>query len=424
MSASNAQNRIFRKAALERLSTPDQLDQLVTVNGPRTWLATLMIVALLCGAIGWSFVGTIPSHVSGDGLLVEQGGGVFAVVAPHSGRIAQLHVDVGDRVSAGDVVGHLDQPELEIQFAQAQDVMTERAKALDRLRQLFSQETTSSRMLREALRSNLEEFLQAAQERRDDLRAQLDDLQQLRAGGLVVRDRVVATRDRFRQSEQDIRATRSELIALDLEASQLAAQQERDLLISETALQDARREHNRLRDTLERATTLRAEVSGRVSEVKSVVGMRVLPEQPVLSLAQGQGGLEAIVFLPTDTGKSVTRGQTVALQPANIRQEEFGGIIGQVVSVSQYPVSPERIRALVQNESLVQRFSAEGPQYIATIALQTDATTPSGVRWTSGRGPDVVITPGSLASAEIVVRQRKPIELVIPALRKYTGLEF
>ncbi|SNR83183.1 NHLP bacteriocin system secretion protein [Puniceibacterium sediminis] len=424
MSGAKPQNRLFRKTALERLSTPDQLDQLVTVNGPRTWLATLLIVALLSGAIGWSVVGTIPSYVTGDGMLVERNGGVFAVVAPQSGRITALHVQVADQVRAGDIVGRLDQPEIEVQLKQAQDVVTERAEALQKLQKLFAEEADSSHLLRHALRRNLSEFLQSAQERQDDLTAQMIDMDKLEAGGLVVRDRVVATRDRLRQSEQDVRSTRSELIALDLGASQLSARQERELLASETQLQDARRERDRLQSLLERTGTLRAEVSGRVSEVKATVGMRVTTDQAILSLAQGQGGLEGVVFLPSDTGKSVELGQSVALQPANIKKEEFGGIIGTVASISQYPVSPERIRAIVQNESLVQRFSAQGPQYIARIDLDTDVTTASGLRWTSGNGPPTDITAGSLANAEIIVRRRKPIELVIPALRKYTGLTF
>jgi HlyD family secretion protein len=406
------------------LSTPDQLDQLVTVNGPRIWLATLFIIALLSGAVGWSVLGTIPSHVAGEGLLMERGGGVFGVVAPRSGRIVALNVQVGDQVAAGDRVGRLDQPEVTIQLDQARDVVAERATALDELGRMFAEEAATSRILRDALRSNLMDFLGSAEERRDDLKAQMADMGRLEAGGLVVRDRVVATRDRLHQSEQDIRSARSELIALELEASQLAARHERDLLIAETALQDARRVSDRLQSLLERTETLRAEVSGRVSEIKLAVGMRALAGQSVLSLAQGQGGLEAVMFLPVETGKSVAPGQTVALHPANIKKEEFGGIVGTVVSASQYPVSPERIRAIVQNESLVQRFSAESPQYITRIELETDPSTISGLRWSSGKGPPSVVTAGSLATAEITVQQRRPIELVIPALRKYTGISF
>lgn len=424
MSGADVQNRLFRKAALERLSTPDQLDQLVTVNGPRIWLATLLIVSLLSGAIGWSVVGSIPSYVPGDGLLIERGGGVFAVVAPHGGRVAALHVQVGDQVSAGDVVGHLDQPEIAIQLRQAEYIVAERAEALEKLSRLFKEEAGSSRVLQAALRANLADFLQAAEERQEDLQAQLDDMASLEASGLVVRDRVVAFRDRVQQIELDIRSTRSELIALDLEAVQLSARHERELLTAETQLQDAVRDRNRLSELLERSETLRAKVSGHVSEVKVPVGMRAMPEQAILTLARGQGGLEAMVFLPSDVGKSVEIGQSVALQPANIKKEEFGGIIGNVASVSQYPVSSEQIRAKVQNESLVEWFSAQGPQYIARIDLETDATTVSGLRWTSGNGPPTTVTAGSLANAEITVRQRRPIELVIPAMRKYTGLGF
>ena len=51
--------RIFRKVALERLSSPEQLDQLVPLTSPIGWAAVVAIAAILAAAIGWSIFGTL-----------------------------------------------------------------------------------------------------------------------------------------------------------------------------------------------------------------------------------------------------------------------------------------------------------------------------------------------------------------------------
>jgi len=54
--------------------------------------------------------------------------------------------------------------------------------------------------------------------------------------------------------------------------------------------------------------------------------------------------------------------------------------------------------------------------------MERAADTPSGFRWSSSRGPDTIIGPGTLCSAQIVTRKQKPITLVFPFLKKLMGL--
>ena len=54
---SNASERIFRAAAIERLSSPEQLDQLVRITRPFDWAAALAIGLVLIAIVVWSLVG-------------------------------------------------------------------------------------------------------------------------------------------------------------------------------------------------------------------------------------------------------------------------------------------------------------------------------------------------------------------------------
>ncbi|HAE55215.1 MAG TPA: NHLP bacteriocin system secretion protein, partial [Acidimicrobiaceae bacterium] len=50
---------IFRKVMLDRLSSPEQLDQLMTVTKPRAWLVLGGIGLLLMTFMVWSILGQI-----------------------------------------------------------------------------------------------------------------------------------------------------------------------------------------------------------------------------------------------------------------------------------------------------------------------------------------------------------------------------
>jgi hypothetical protein len=97
---------MFRKEALEKLSSPEQLDQLLRVTSPRGWLALLGLGGLIAAIVAWSFLGSIPSTVSGNGILIR-GTGVQVVEVPRSGRISRLFVNPGDAIQLNQVIATL-----------------------------------------------------------------------------------------------------------------------------------------------------------------------------------------------------------------------------------------------------------------------------------------------------------------------------
>ncbi len=65
--------QIFRKTALERLSSPEQLDQLMQVASPKNWAALLTLLFLLGVALVWGVEGSIPTKVDGQAFLSARG---------------------------------------------------------------------------------------------------------------------------------------------------------------------------------------------------------------------------------------------------------------------------------------------------------------------------------------------------------------
>jgi hypothetical protein len=65
------QATIFRKESLERLSSPEQLDQLMQVVSPKSWLPLTSLFFLMALALIWGIFGRIPITAVGKGILVH-----------------------------------------------------------------------------------------------------------------------------------------------------------------------------------------------------------------------------------------------------------------------------------------------------------------------------------------------------------------
>src|SRR5258708_22526026 len=97
------QERLFRKSSLDRLASPEQLDQLMQVTTPRGWLAALGLCALMLVVGAWGVFGSIPTTIPSQGILIR-GSGIQTVQAAATGQIAAINVQPGDNVVPEQVI--------------------------------------------------------------------------------------------------------------------------------------------------------------------------------------------------------------------------------------------------------------------------------------------------------------------------------
>ncbi len=53
-------NNLFREKSIERVSSPEKLDDYIKVVSPGIWILLAAIIVLLLGVLAWANVGTIP----------------------------------------------------------------------------------------------------------------------------------------------------------------------------------------------------------------------------------------------------------------------------------------------------------------------------------------------------------------------------
>ena len=97
---------LFRKSALEKLSSPEQLDRAIIIAPSSLWVALAGGAMIVAGALLWGVFGRLPVNVEANGIYMrgDHTGGVYSEVP---GMITDVEVEVGDQVKRGQVIAYV-----------------------------------------------------------------------------------------------------------------------------------------------------------------------------------------------------------------------------------------------------------------------------------------------------------------------------
>lgn len=114
---------IYRKKSLERIQSPEQLNDYLRVTNPSVWVILAAVALILVGALIWSSFAYIDSFVTGtaevrDGIMTV----TFEDEELAKNVMAGMNVTVGDTTSAIGSVGRASDGSL---FAQAQTTLAD-----------------------------------------------------------------------------------------------------------------------------------------------------------------------------------------------------------------------------------------------------------------------------------------------------------
>ncbi len=78
---------IYRKSALDRIASEDQLDKVLKVTSPMSWLALAGVTLMISVVLIWSVVGSLPSTITASGVIVSSNTSTNTVLATQRGTI-------------------------------------------------------------------------------------------------------------------------------------------------------------------------------------------------------------------------------------------------------------------------------------------------------------------------------------------------
>lgn len=417
-------SQIFRTIALERLASPEQLDQILQVTNRRGWLALGSLGLLLSTAILWGIFGVLAEKVSGSGILIRSGG-VLEVVATAGGRVNDVAVSVGDRIVQGQVVARVEQPELLDQLDEARAKLRLATDQRAETVALLTEKAKLERTRLEQERSSASAGISADRARLGTIEERLSVQSRLVEDGLLAKPTLLATRQLRDQTLEKIRAQETTLSSLRVQELEIDNQLQDAMRSGQVSIDKSAAEVARLERRLSDSSRVVSRYGGRVLEVMTEQGKIVQRGEPVLTLDLEGGEVQdlvAIVYVPSVDGKKVKPGMRIFLAPSTVPQEEFGMMLGAVTFVSDFPATTRGMVQVLKNEALVRELTGGGAPYEVHAELIVDPTTPTQYRWTSSTGPQTRIESGTLAAGFIRTQTQRPISKVIPLLRKWTGV--
>jgi len=420
---SDLTQRTFRAVALQRAASPEQLDHLVRITRPFDWMLVFAICIALVAAVTWGVVGRVPTRAEGQGILISGGGRVVEAASSAAGRLATISVTVGDRVAQGQPIAEIVQTDIQQRHAAAVEVFREKERQHADLIEKTKRELAVKTQNLAKLEAAFNQVIKATTQRIEYLTNDVKTLEDLMAKGLTTRRTLEERRRDLTDAQQRKEDTFNEILKIRSTQSDLETQRERESQTSEFGLNDARRQMESAASLLTQNTQVISPVDGRVLEIKVSAGAVLSVGAPVISIESEGQKLEALIYIPAERGKNVKLGMPVRIEPSTVKREEFGTMVGTVVTISDFPMTPQGMAAVLHNDNLVTRFSKEGAAYAATVSLEPDPETVSGYRWAVGQGPPVRLSSGTLTRAEITTRRQRPLDLVVPLLKKYTGLD-
>lgn len=311
---------VFREISLKKLSSPEQLDQLIRLTSPKAWLVLVAIgLILFCAAI-WGYRGSIITKIEGTGILLNNAG-VYTLNSESMGQVTDIRFENGDMVNKGDVIARVAQPELV-----------------------------------------------------EQINSLIDTLSSMEAANNVSAEEYTEAQTRVKQ----------------------------------------------LREELDYRSRIIAPITGRIMELNIQKGSVIKQGDALAILEQYDSTvrLEAVLYVTAEQSGRIRSGMEAQIIPSIVNKEEFGFMIGRVISVDEYPATEQSMLQTLGSQELVAKLSEMGIPVRVKIDLTTDIHTVSGFKWSSPSGPPFTISSGTLVQGAVVISRERPLEKVIPSLER------
>jgi len=366
-------------------------------------------------AVLWAVSPAVEVEVEGSGVLLQPDSRV-GIYARSAGQVQKLFQLVGAPIDRGDLVASLDRID---QAAPGGGLVPSNPDALRRQGQAIGKQKA-------AIRAQIANLSTTNQPVAKQLRA----LESLRQQEVIPRYSPlwVAAQDLYLRNQSQIKALEGQLAVLDASQAELDGQR-----LSQEVL---------------------APRSGRLLSLSVAPGQAVAPGQRIGTIgpaAQRADRPRSAVGLFSDADAARLKpGDEIKLDPLLQSRDRYGGttqrygsVIGRIVNISPSNADLAEVSRVVGDPELASSLMARSrqaalgecgdpmataadkliaPVVLVTVALE-GAATASGLRWSSGLGPDMRLENGTPAKLKVVVERRSPVSYLMPFLRWLGGAQ-
>ena len=337
-----------------------------------------------------------------------------------------------------------------VTLAEQKRILQEQKRNLTDLLANLEQRLESYRSLyqdKRAISYNL--FLQAQQEvigaRRSvlDLEAQLNNLEVQKTSNERDYLRNLSALDELENQLQELEIQRTQAefdftqnkAELDRIATEIKGLEAEKIRLNQQDLALSFEQDNKVKEIKNRIAQLELQLS-QGSEIVSqyegrVLELGVLPGQVIdagtaigkIQIEDTDAELQSVVYFDDKGGKKIESGMDVQVIPSIVKQEKYGGIVGEVSRIFPYTVTTNNIASIVGNESLAKNLAATDAARVQVfVDLEENPDNQSGYNWSSSGDPKVNISSGTTTQVKVKVDEVAPISYIVPLFRSLTGI--
>lgn len=404
----------------QHVSSPEQLDHTITVINHHGWISLVALGVLLVAAVIWGIFGRIPEKVDGAGLLINSSD-LMGVTYPYGGIIKNVFLESGMDVQKGQIIARIEREDLLESIQIATQRLANLQQTYDTTYPLIARQADmTDEMLEKSendFRSqivNISEQLETAKRKEKTMKNLFDD-------GLITEMEYLEAHREALSMEMQKQTAEQQLLSAGVNRVRSSSDSSQAMMNLQHQIDEARKQLEIEQRNYQNATKIVSPVAGKIYEISITRGTYVSPGVPVAIVepySSDGGTLRAVMYFPVKDGKRIRRGMNISVIPSTVKQEEYGFIQGIVTSVSDFPVTPQYLQTVMQNQALAQEFLASSSPIEVKISMVPDPTTETGFHWSSSRGPDSTLSPGISTTGFVIVRSRRPISMIVPLIKK------
>ena len=394
----------------------------------------------------WAWVGNIQEVSRATGQLIPEGE-TYKVEPTAAGKVNQIMVKEGDVVNQGDLLFGLEATSIESEIARLVQTANATRQELAQVQQMIvrtSAERATQQMIGDAIvQSQLASWaqsqasLQTNQGLLIDLRSEtaayeerLSRLSSLESQGAISREYLFEVEQGVRTQYKTMKQTQGALVEnqaqteqIEAELAKNKAEMQQTMLGTERSLQEtemkAQQLEAKLIDTqtlLEEAkarlahTQVRSPASGIVSSLNiDNIGEFAQVGSTLVEIVPADTPLVLKTVVPTQKAGLIETGMDAKIKLDAFPYQSYGVLSGTVVSISPDARSANSAIGIRGDTGAMPGSSG----YQVEIALEED--------YVMHEGNPVNLQMGQTASAEIVVRNRRIIDLVLDPIRRLSA---
>ena len=393
------------------------INQIQTVTSEPLYILFLSCFGLAFVGLLWASIYRIKATSTGVGLITYQGK-IVRAYTPVSGRVTDILVETGQRVSKGQNLISLDAFSLKtdaVASAQVADITSNLTPG-----ELLANTQSTEKKIVATLNS-----IQLLESEIKENNLLLSDMKKL------IQDSSISYRE-YLEQQQTTRGLELQLEALKGEAdsykSDLAKMKQE---ATKTDI-DSTAEKKTKRYKFDLSQSINSPIDGTVSLIQADHGKYLQEGDTVAQISYLSGPVKALFLMSSSSATRLSVGDQCLVSPSNSPASDWGYVKGKVLDISSMPTTPDDFERRIgvqytakslydalQNRATTKDEVADLFPFVVTVGIKLDKD--NQPEWTLGSRPPWGFMVGNSASVECIYKEWRPIHYVIPFFRRQLG---